>query len=65
MTTGYTLTDRGIEPRFPAEMWWCIECGEPSLEDPCQFCGQPIHRYRVVPAENHQGEPPTHGKDRR
>lgn len=44
------LTARGIEPRFPAELWWCTTCGEPTTEDPCQFCGHQVARYSVVPA---------------
>ena len=42
-------TARGIEPRWPAELWWCITCGEPCNEDPCQFCGNCVKRYRVTP----------------
>jgi len=43
-------TARGIEPIWPAELWWCITCGEPCESDPCQFCGNGIERYKVVQA---------------
>jgi hypothetical protein len=47
-------TERGIEPRWPAELWWCIACGEPSDSDPCQFCGEPIAVYKVVKHTEHE-----------
>jgi hypothetical protein len=47
-------TDRGIEPRWPAEHWWCLTCGEGSEGDPCQFCGNTIKRYRVIPVAAHE-----------
>lgn len=40
-------TERGIEPIWPTEYWWCSTCGEPTGDDPCQHCGNPIERYRV------------------
>lgn len=45
-------TEKGIEPRWPSTLfWWCTTCGEPSEGDPCQFCGNPITRYKVVLAD--------------
>ena len=46
-------TEHGIEPVWPTEYWFCtnIKCGEPSGSDPCQFCGEPVTRYRVILAE--------------
>ena len=40
-------TQRGIEPIWPTEYWWCLTCGESSGSDPCEFCGEPIERYLV------------------
>jgi predicted RNA-binding protein with PUA domain len=42
---------------WPRELWWCEnpKCNEPTTEDPCQFCGEPVERYRVVRADTHQG----------
>lgn len=36
---------------WPRELWWCEndDCNEPTCEDPCQFCGNAVVRYRVVP----------------
>jgi hypothetical protein len=47
-------TDRGIEPQWPTEHWWCLTCGEGSESDPCQFCGNTIERYQVILVSEHE-----------
>ena len=47
------------ETTWPRELWWCEnpKCDEPTCEDPCQFCGDPVARYTVIPlAESERRE---------
>lgn len=36
------------EPPTIYQVWWCNRCGEVAVEDPCQFCGDPINKYAYM-----------------